>query len=375
MRSILPALTLVTGGGHSKDFTEEGKVIIHPKITGNVELIFRNGNEYSTCTGRIIEGCILTAKHCREHAKYANAEIFVGFNPFVGQGSTPHSYGIEAVDLGETGDLTNDISIIKLYKPLTPNISTDREALADKPLDFSDPKTLPQGVIVGYGLSNTPEDWTNNQNPTMIDLGLGARRSGFSLLTGYGAFIDPSANLGQPVSTKGDMLWSARGPSIGAHGDSGMVIDVDGKLHGVFSEATGYTMVIPGRDKKLHVNEITGNRYTSIPHHHKEIIAALDKLDCKGNTLDALFASAGDILELHDGFVGTEKGFSWKSLPEDSKKEFEGIIARLANFPPGAKFELGTPKLTAEGLKFDVNGMVGERANNQTLTIPLPKRE
>jgi len=358
----------MSGGTVTQDGPE-----IAPNVSGNIMLVYgRSGSTYQACGGRIIEGCIITAKHCLDKFKHM-AEVYMGVAPQIYH--LPHSYTLEGIDIGKPGDLTSDIAVLKMYLPPGAAVSTSREQLAKKKLEL-DPKKITQGIAMGYGHSKT-EDWFDPKTKQFhkTDTGIGLRRRGFMVIQGYGGPNDESALFGKGVTTQGNILWASAGPSLGAPADSGMVLEHDGLIYGVLSIAAGPTIDAlptfnePERPEKPYVDEIVSNKFASIADHYDDIIKALDALKCQENTHENLMKNTSATLEKGGAYA---KGFDWNAMPEKTKEEVDALVARLANFPPGEKFTLSSPSLTNHGLSFEASGMVKEKERKVPLVIPLP---
>lgn len=320
------------------------------RSTVKLSIALPNGKK-TTCSGFVVEGCVLTAAHCTSKVPGAVLTMSEGSDPWSA------STVISAVETWGDGKVPEfDLAVLKPYVPPMASFGHSRA-------DFSVNPPLPKDIlyVAGYGLSESKV----GADGVRRNIGIGEKRWGRVRVTNFST--DGSDELDQ-----GPLVVHERAPQIIAPGDSGgyAINATTKRIEGVATVVHPEYALRDGEQPPkgdLLVDNITRGYHVSISHPRARrwLDGAMSKLGCRGNTREGVMLATRDIIRDNFNPVTAEKDWD-KGIPK--QRVVDRLIAnlkRLANIESGERFSLENPKY--EELAYEFRYIVGEEAMpNQT---------
>ena len=280
-----------------------GEVATETDFPGVVRVSIKDNatGKDTICSGFVIEGCVVTSRHCTGE----NSHYEIGTGP-----NGVFFSDVTELKRKEGKGHENDIAILKLRRPPSTALSSPRESIAEAPIAIDQDRNHKETNtvdIVGYGHVRVREF-----QGTKINDGAGKKHWGNVTVTSYGnvtntgSVIENDGNNGDPTTPT--MIFSNNYPQAVAPGDSGGPMIRNGKIYGIATFIIHRTaqksedqtfFAAPPEEKPFLITNIIRSSHISLAHGteaRKWLFENLDRLDCLGNTEEAVKVSIRDTL-------------------------------------------------------------------------------
>jgi len=318
VHALGPLIVGIPGGREAKRDDFRSTVMIQLKLPDG---------KVKTCTGFVVEGCVVTAAHC--------ASLLAGSQHEILEGQTPKKATSGVTDLKMWGDGTlpeKDLAVLKPYFPPQASFGNSRDDIATRM-----PEGRPLMHVVGYGLSGTAP----GPNGTRHNIGLGTKRWGQ-------VKVDHFSTDGSDELADGPLIASIPATQKIAPGDSGGYLVKDGIIYGVATVVKPEYALRPGEkppEGDLLVDDILYSYHVNLtkPEARKFVMDSLDGLGCRTNTQEAVMLAVRDIVQGRDGFSKIFWKTDWEKRGKPEQAVVDKLkleIKRLLNLPPETGFAI-----------------------------------
>lgn len=370
----------------------EGDEVPNKGVPYTVAIVYKKPDGARTVCGGLLfaGGCVLSAAHC-EGPPGSVYEIYQG-NSIEPENMITYGTVMEPMTRDEKKWPQHDLALLKLHGAAPEGVSVPVKNLLTKKL-----KPGTKLKIAGPGQNRS---YVDASNEVQYSDDFGDFHQGTVTVQGY----ERNPNSWGWRIPNGTVLMTGRGENnqISAPGDSGSAVKfqrrvpiIPGLMELVFPEQiAGVTsMVIYDMHDKEHPHrpeDIQNAAFASFvdPENVKWVKKTVEKLDCEHNTQKWVQEEIRKVLsknvplevKFRPKLPGQKwreveyAGKRWEDLFPETKNYLNDNIRKLANVPPEAQVEIGSPTQLAEvyGLYFPVTIQVGEQPVNYRLIVPYP---
>lgn len=297
---------------------------------------------FSTCTGTIVDGCLVTGAHCL----YEGVEQYIAFGtkPSLKQ---PATFLTKKVFVGSATDPHTDIAVAALNFPVSDEVSLDLKYLSKERFDPNQDKDATL-IALGYGARGT----TDGPNGVPQNFGAGIKRRGVVAFDGYSPAIKQDGTWKKAPGKGTPALWVKRGPSIIAEGDSGGPLFINNQIYGFASSGIASKQLEsnpdePARPKTPFADEIDEGLYASAADNYEGILKAMAEAGCRGDLIENVVKKMSATLK--DVAAAKDWKKKWAQLSADERALLGESARRLMNLPVAEKVTL-EPSSAKEGI-------------------------